>query len=92
MPTRNVNLTDHYDDLVGKLVEAGRFKNVSEAVRAALHLLEREEQTFKAKLEALRRDADKGQQAHDNGEFTVVEGDAGLDDFFAQIRAEARKR
>ena len=92
MPTRNINLTDHYDMLLGKLVEAGRFKNVSEAVRAGLHLLEREEQTFEAKLEALRRDADKGQQAYSNGEFTVVVDDEALDDFFAQLRADARKQ
>lgn len=92
MPTRNINLTDHYDVLLGNLVESGRFKNVSEAVRAGLHLLEREEQTFEAKLEALKRDAAKGQQAYDNGEYTIVEDDKALDDFFTQIRTEARKR
>ena len=27
MPTRNVNLTDHYDQLVESLVASGQYKN-----------------------------------------------------------------
>ena len=92
MPTRNVNLTDHYDALIGKLVAAGRFKNVSEAVRAGLHLLEREEQTYAAKLEALRREAAIGREAYERGDYTVLEDDQALSNFFADIRDEANKR
>ena len=43
MVTRNVVLTDTQDQLVQALVASGRYQNVSEAMRAGLRLLEREE-------------------------------------------------
>ena len=85
MPTRNINLTSHYDELLGKLVDSGRFKNVSEAVRAGLFLLEREAQTFDAKLEALRNEAAIGEQAYERGEYTALEDDDALNAFFEEI-------
>ena len=41
--TKNVVLTDAQTELVERLVSSGRFQNVSEALRAGLRLLEREE-------------------------------------------------
>lgn len=43
MVTRNVVLTDMQDQLVQALVASGRYQNASEALRAGLRLLEREE-------------------------------------------------
>lgn len=54
MPTRNVNLTEELDRFVEEKVEGGRYSNASEVVRAALRLLEREEQEYAEKLAALR--------------------------------------
>lgn len=54
MPTRNVNLTDHYDNFIEASIAEGRFANASEAVRAGLNLLERQAAEDKAKLEWLR--------------------------------------
>ncbi|MFC4669524.1 type II toxin-antitoxin system ParD family antitoxin [Seohaeicola nanhaiensis] len=51
MVTRNVVLTDTQDELVQALVASGRYQNVSEAMRAGLRLLEREE----AQLAGLRQ-------------------------------------
>jgi len=53
MATRNVVLTDAQSSLVDRLVETGRYQNASEALRAGLRLLEREE----SELNALRRHA-----------------------------------
>ena len=50
MATRNVVLTESQSDLVDRLVSSGRYQNASEALRAGLRLLEREE----ADLAALR--------------------------------------
>ena len=50
MVTRNVVLTDSQSDLVDRLIRSGRYQNASEALRAGLRLLEREE----AELGALR--------------------------------------
>jgi len=60
MPTRNVNLTDALDSFVLSKVESGRYENASEVVRAALRTLEREERRFEAKLAALRKAIDEG--------------------------------
>lgn len=43
MVTRNVVLTDAQSALIEQLVGAGRYQNASEALRAGLRLLEREE-------------------------------------------------
>ncbi len=60
MPTRNVNLTDALDNYVRAKVESGKYENASEVVRAALRILEREEQEFDAKLAGLRSAIDEG--------------------------------
>lgn len=60
MPTRNVNLTSQLDRFVLERVENGRFENASEVVRAALRTLERDEQIYDAKLQALRAAIDEG--------------------------------
>ena len=88
MPTRNVNLTDHFDVFLTRQIDSGRFKNVSEVVRAALHLLERQGMEEDAKLEALRRDAKIGQEAYGRGEFTTIPDDTALDQFFGEIAQE----
>lgn len=89
MPTRNINLTDRYDAFLTRQIDSGRFKNASEVVRAALHLLEREEQEVKAKLEGLRREAKVGEEAYSRGETFLIEDDAALDQFFSDIAREA---
>jgi antitoxin ParD1/3/4 len=71
MVTRNVVLTDQQSAFVDSLVNSGRFQNASEALRAGLTLLERDEAIWeKAKagvlegLEQVRR----GQFAEGTGE------------------------
>lgn len=39
----SISLGEYFDDFVSNQVSAGRFKNVSEVVRAGLRLLEHEE-------------------------------------------------
>ena len=60
MPTRNVNLTDELDRFVLAKIESGRYENASDVVRAALRILEREEQQYEAKLAAIRAAGDEG--------------------------------
>jgi antitoxin ParD1/3/4 len=56
MATRNVVLTPQQDKLINDLVASGRYQNASEALRAGLRLLEREE----ASLDALRDRLEEG--------------------------------
>ncbi len=68
MPTRNVNLTDHFDRFIEAGISSGRFSNASEVVREGLRLLEQREQEDKAKLEWLRGAAKEGFDQIDRGE------------------------
>ena len=54
MPTRNVNLTEHFDRFIETGITSGRFSNASEVVREGLRLLEQHEQEDRAKVEWLR--------------------------------------
>lgn len=80
MPTRNVNLTDELDGFVLSQVESGRYKNASEVVRAALRLLERDEQAYDASVAGLRTAIDEGDASG------VAEGD-----LFARIRRTLKR-
>ena len=76
MPTRKVSLTDELDGFLQTRVDSGRYEDASEVVRAALRTLEREERAFEAKLEALQRAIDEGDQSG------IAEGDV-----FAEVRS-----
>ena len=92
MPTRNINLTDRYETFLMRQIDSGRFKNASEVVRAALHLLEQQDLEEKVKLEVLRRDINEGLEAYKRGEYTVIEDDVTLDRFFDDIEKEVDEK
>lgn len=71
MATRNVVLTETQSDLVDRLVASGRYQNASEALRAGLRLLEREEAELgdlRARLSLGLEQARKGELAEGSGE------------------------
>ncbi len=88
MPTRNINLTEHFDDFVERQVSSGRYSNASEIVRDALRLLEEQEQVRKAKLKALRQAAKQGFDEIDQGKGIVIKGKKALTRFFKEIEAD----
>ncbi len=55
MPTRNVVLSDHQQELVQTLVQSGRYQNASEVLREGLRLIEERERIEQAKLRALEQ-------------------------------------
>lgn len=69
MPTRNVVLTDHQEELIDELVKSGRYQNASEVLRDGLRLVEQREAEDAGKLKALRAAARLGAGALDRGEF-----------------------
>lgn len=74
MATRNVVLTDTQSDLVDRLVASGRYQNASEALRAGLRLLEREESELgelRARLSAGLDEARRGDLAEGSGEDAI---------------------
>ena len=103
MPTRNVNLTNHFDSFIQTRIKSGRFSNASEVVREGLRLLEQREREDRAKLKWLRAAAKEGFDQLDRGEAVTFgsmdELDAYIDRVGEQVSVEiaaerkpARKR
>lgn len=92
VPTRNINLTEHFDRFVEHQVSSGRYSNASEIVRDALRLLEEQECERVAKLKALRRAAKLGFDEIDQGKGVVLKGNKAIRRFFAEIETEVRTK
>ena len=85
MPTRNINLTDHLDQFVEEQVNAGRFHNASEVLRAGLRLLEQQTSEEQEKLSLLRSLAVDVFQDLDQGRGITINGPDELAKFVARI-------
>jgi antitoxin ParD1/3/4 len=83
MPTRNVVLTDSQTDLIERLIADGRYQNASEALRAGLRLLEREE----AEMTALRNRLAAGLEEARAGALAAGSGEDAIRRAFAAARA-----
>ena len=55
MKNTSVSLGDYFDQFVSKQVAEGRYKNVSEVIRAGLRLLENEESKMMALKNAIQQ-------------------------------------
>lgn len=82
MATRNVVLTETQSNLVDRLVAAGHYQNASEALRAGLRLLEREE----AELGALRERLSTGIEQARSGRLAEGTGEDAVRRAFARAR------
>jgi antitoxin ParD1/3/4 len=71
MPTRNIVLTEQQSDFIDTLVAGGRFQNASEALRAGLRLLEKEE----AAWDEVKRGVLEGLAQVQRGEFAEGTGE-----------------
>jgi antitoxin ParD1/3/4 len=91
MPTRNVVLTEHHEEVIDRLVKAGRYQNASEVLRDGLRLVEQREAVEAAKLAALKEAARIGFQDIDQGRFQDVE-DGDLEEFIAGLGRQASDR
>lgn len=56
----SISLGSYFDQFIQKSIEAGRFKNVSEVVRAGLRLLEEEESKVKLLKSAIEEGIQSG--------------------------------
>ncbi len=90
MPTRTINLTEHFDDLVEHQVASGRYSNASEIVREALRLLEEHEQEREGKLTALRQAAKQAFDEIDQGRGIVLQGKKAISRFITEIEDEEK--
>jgi antitoxin ParD1/3/4 len=91
MPTRNVVLTEHHEEVIDRLVKAGRYQNASEVLRDGLRLVEQREALEAAKLAALKEAARIGFDDLEQGRFEVIE-ENDLREFIAGLGREASAR
>lgn len=56
----SISLGDYFDQFVQERIKEGRFKNVSEVIRAGLRLLEEEENKVIALKQAIKDGIDSG--------------------------------
>jgi antitoxin ParD1/3/4 len=89
MPTRNINLTEHFNDFVDRQISTGRYSNASEMVRHALHLLEEQEHEREAKLNALRQAAKRGFDEIDQGQGIMIKNKKALLRLVKDVQTEA---
>jgi antitoxin ParD1/3/4 len=88
MPTRNVSLTPEQDAFIDELLQAGEYRNASEAVRDAIRALRQRRAEDALKLERLRRSIDAGLADLERGAVEEVD-DADLEAWLDRL-AEAR--
>ena len=60
MKNTSISLGNHFDEFVSSQVSVGRYKNVSEVIRAGLRLLESEEYSVIALRNAIQEGIDSG--------------------------------
>ena len=80
MKNTSISLGNYFDEFVSSQVAIGRYKNVSEVIRAGLRLLEDEE----SKTLALRNAIQKGLESPRVENFN-------FDENLKQLKAEKRK-
>ena len=89
MPTRNVVLTEHHEEVIAELVASGRYQNASEVLREGLRLIEAREAWDAAKLQLLREAARAGFADLDAGRFLDLEDDA-IEQLVGNLGRQAR--
>jgi antitoxin ParD1/3/4 len=92
MPTRNIELSDHFDRFVDGQVASGRYQDASEVLREGLRLLERQAREDEEKLTVLRKLVSDGLEALDRGEAITLTGEDELADFLAKVGRKASRR
>ncbi|MGM0485664.1 MAG: type II toxin-antitoxin system ParD family antitoxin [Planctomycetota bacterium] len=91
MPTKNVNLTDHYSEFVDQLIASGRYKNASEVLRAGLRLLEQRTTEEEEKVALLRSLAAEGFEQIDQGEGIELPNQQRLSAHIAELGRQDAK-
>ena len=89
MPTRSVNVTDHFDLFIEAGIASGRFGDASEVVREGLRLLEMREREDDARLEWLRAAAKEGFDAIERNEYVPVRSGKDIEEFMRKACEDA---
>jgi len=91
MPTRNINLTEHFDQFVSRQIEDGRYHNASEVLRAGLRLLEPPPTLSPPKTAPRKRSGKVGLDELDRGLGIELNGDEELTEYIRSLGRKASK-
>ncbi|MFM8479400.1 MAG: type II toxin-antitoxin system ParD family antitoxin [Planctomycetaceae bacterium] len=91
MPTKNVNLIEHYSEFVDQLVASGRYKNASEVFRDGLRLLELTTSEGEQRLALLRSLAVEGFGQIDQGQGIELPTQQRLSAHIARLGRQAAR-
>ena len=91
MPTHTVDLSDQQVEFINASVGQGGFKDAGDVIRAALRLLQSQDEMHRAKLQRLREAVQVGMDCFDRGEYETITADT-LDAFMDSIRADVQAR
>ncbi len=81
----NFSLTPSLEQFVRDRADSGDYNNASEVVREAIRLLKRAEERRALKMERLRAAIREGDEALARSEFSDLNSDQELDEFFAEL-------
>ena len=88
MPTRNVNLTKRFDDLIERNVRSGHYGSASEVIREGLLLVEKQEADWD---DYVMKEAQVGIDAIERGDHILIESDEHLHQVLSEAFDQAMK-
>ncbi len=88
MTTRTIDIPEELARFIHDSVAAGRYCDENEVVRAALQLLEREEEDYRENLVELRAEVQKGVDAVEAGDYIELNSKKELSAYFDALRSE----
>ena len=92
MPTREINLTEHFDQFIEDQMQSGKYQTASEVCCEALHLLEQQKSSDADKLQALRSAIAEGNLQFEQGKTIHLENEEALQSLISQIGQKAAQK
>jgi antitoxin ParD1/3/4 len=88
----NVSLTPQLESFVQEKVASGLYTSASEVIRDALRMLEEQDQLRAVKLEALRKEIDKGWEQLERGERVPFEPEKLIEKVLQRTRKDLQTK
>jgi antitoxin ParD1/3/4 len=89
MRSRNITLTDHFEQFLEDQLRSGRFKDANEVLGAGLRLLEHQMQTDVQQLSRLKSLTEAGFRSLDSHDSISITSDEDLQTAIARLGHEA---
>lgn len=92
MPTGNVVITEHQQELIDSLIESRRYQNATEVLREGLRLVEQRDAAETEKLRLLREAVHAGFDDVAAGRYIAITSEADETAFWAGVGLSSRPR